>query len=58
MGGESKQEKADIPLQDITWDQAMQEIRADFDNNYFVSGDAEMLAYDPQVLPLVQTMMD
>lgn len=52
MGGESKQQAPATPLQNITWDQALQEIRADFDNNYFVSGDAEMIAYDPQVCPL------
>jgi hypothetical protein len=40
------------PLEPITWEEALKEIRADFDNNYFVSGDAEMLAYDPQVCKL------
>jgi hypothetical protein len=49
MGGSSGQQQTSTKLEPITWDQAMQEIRADFDNNYFVSGDAEMLAYDPQV---------
>jgi hypothetical protein len=49
MGGSSAKQQTSANLEAITWDKAMQEIRADFDKNYFVSGDAEMLAYDPQV---------
>lgn len=49
MGGSKVQDSSNVNLEAITWDTALKEIRADFDNNYFVSGDAEMLAYDPQV---------
>lgn len=50
MGGSRQQAENTVTnLDAITWDKALEEIRADFDNNYFVSGDAEMLAYDPQV---------
>lgn len=49
MGGSKSQDSGNVDLDAITWDTALKEIRADFDNNYFVSGDADMLAYDPQV---------
>jgi hypothetical protein len=37
---------AAAPLEAISWQDALAEIRADFDDNYFISGDAEMGAYE------------
>lgn len=51
VGGNQKPKATDLgeaSAGPITWETALKEIRADFDNNYFVSGDADMSAYDPQ----------
>eukprot|EP00892_Ulva_mutabilis_P004237 jgi/Ulvmu1/2185/UM013_0031.1 len=47
VGGKNKPKAAAASVEPITWDTALKEVRADFDNNYFVSGDADMVAYDP-----------
>lgn len=49
VGGNQKPKATEeVSAEDITWETALKEIRADFDNNYFVSGDADMSAYDPE----------
>lgn len=48
VGGNRQAKATEAPAEPITWDTALSEIRADFDNNYFVSGDADMSAYDPE----------
>lgn len=48
IGGTKQPQASATSVEPITWDTALKEVRADFDNNYFVSGDADMSAYDPE----------
>jgi hypothetical protein len=46
--GGSKREQVSRQLEPITWKAAQEGIKRDYEENYFVSGAADMAAYDPQ----------